>query len=90
MEPDDYLDLIRWAADARARSAAAREASVELIAESRRLAAEIARIQDAHWRRRQAQDRVRAGWRRLSADDQHGAGDDLRRSGQAAAWPFGL
>jgi hypothetical protein len=59
MEPDDYLDLIRWAADARVRSAAAREASAELIAESRRLAAETALIQDAYWRRRQAQGRVR-------------------------------
>jgi hypothetical protein len=58
MEPDDYLDLIKWAADARARSAAAREASAELIAESRRLAAEIARIQDAY----AAEGRPRAGF----------------------------
>ncbi len=45
MEPDDYLALISWAAGARARSAATRKVSAGIIAQSRQLAAETARLQ---------------------------------------------
>jgi hypothetical protein len=58
MEADNYLDLIRWVAEARARSAAAREASAKLIAESRQLAAVTNCLRDDYWHQRQA----RGGW----------------------------